>query len=160
MYDLLSDFFQLHEFPDGPILLRDWGITENEFFQTRHREYKLEIVRRLLDLFPDLPFILIGDSGQEDPEIYRELVGLYPRRILAVYIRDVRDDDERRMTIGTLADEVAAAGSALILAEQTLSLAQHAAGQGWIPPDALPAIQAEQEAGAAPRSPLETMLDE
>lgn len=160
MYDLLSDFFQLHEFPEGPILLRDWGITENEFFQTRHREYKLDVVRRLLDLYPDLPFVLIGDSGQEDPEIYRELVGLYPRRILAVYIRDVSHDDERRMAVTTLAGEVAEAGSTLILARETLPLAQHAAGQCWISPDTLTGIQVEQEADAAPRSPLETNLDE
>ena len=39
-----------------------------------------------------LPFVLIGDSGEKDPEIYADIVRAYPDRILAVYIREVRVD--------------------------------------------------------------------
>mgnify|MGYP003653414906 CR=1 FL=1 len=39
--------------------------------------------------YPKLPFILIGDSGEHDADIYKELALLYPERILAIYLRSV-----------------------------------------------------------------------
>jgi hypothetical protein len=114
----------------------------------------------MLDLYSDLPFILIGDSGQEDPEIYYELVGLYPKRILAVYIRNVSRDLKRPEAIRALAKKVVAAGSTLILADNTLPLAEHALAQGWIAPQAMPGIRAEKKADAAPPGPVEKLLGE
>ena len=40
--------------------------------------------------YPSLPFILIGDNSQKDPEIYRAIIDEHPGRILAIYIRNVR----------------------------------------------------------------------
>src|SRR3712207_4319126 len=51
--------------------------------------YKLGIIRALLRTYPGLPFVLIGDSGEEDPEIYHQAAREHPGRIRAVYIRDV-----------------------------------------------------------------------
>lgn len=161
IYDLLSEFFQLQEIPVGPVLfLRDWGISRQEFLAIGHRSHKLTTIRKMLDLYTNLPFILIGDSGQEDPEIYYELVTLYPQRILAIFIRNVSRNLERPEAIRALAEKVAAAGSVLILADDTLPLAQYAIEQGWIAPEALPEIRAEKEADEAPPSPVEKLLDE
>ena len=74
----------------------------------------------MLSLYDDLPFVLIGDSGQRDPEIYTEIVSTHPRRVLAVYIRDVSRNSERDRTIEALAAEMAKAGSSLILAADTM----------------------------------------
>jgi phosphatidate phosphatase APP1 len=49
--------------------------------------------------YPHLNFVLIGDSGQEDPKIYREIVAIFPGRILAVYIRDVQLADREKIAI-------------------------------------------------------------
>ena len=56
------------------------------------REQKTGRIREILDLHPELPFVLLGDSGEKDPEIYADIVRAYPGRILAVYIREVRLD--------------------------------------------------------------------
>ena len=58
-------------------------------------------------MYPALPFVLLGDSGQHDPEIYSEVVRENPGRILAIYIRDVSDgkDDDRAEEIGLLAEQ-------------------------------------------------------
>ena len=157
LYDLLGDFFRLRDIPPGPILLRDWGLSEQELLPTGHRRYKLGVIRRIVDMYPDLPFILIGDSGQEDPEIYTELVSLYPNRILAVFIRNISREPERAEDIKALAQEVIAAGSTLILAENTLPLAEYAAEQGWIAPSALAEIEVEKEQDGT-TSQLEVML--
>ena len=132
LYDLLSDFFALNGIPAGPILLRDWGITEEEVLPTGHRSYKLKWIHSLLNTFSNLPFILIGDNSQEDPEIYRELVRLYPGRILAIYIRNITRQIERSAEVNKLAEEMTGQGTPFLLAEDTFRMAEHAAGQGWI----------------------------
>ena len=148
IYDMLEEFFAVQGIPAGPLMLRDWGLSTKESSPFRHRQHKLETIRRILDTYPALPFLLIGDSGQKDPEIYREIVQLYPNRILAIYIRSITRSAERIAAIQTLAEQVAAAGSALVLADDTLAAARHAAEHGWIAPAALAEIE---QAGAADR---------
>src|SRR5690606_1975618 len=97
------------------LLLRDWGISERGLLPRRHGDHKLGAIRQILECYPALPFILIGDSGQQDPEIYCDVVRQYRGRILAVYIRSVTDDPGRAEAIGRLADEVRSAGSDLLL---------------------------------------------
>lgn len=161
LYDLLSDFFNLQEIPIGPVLfLRDWGINENEVLPSRHRDYKLGVIRRIMDYYDYLPFILLGDSGQEDPEIYHQVVRDYPDRVLAVYIRNVSRRLKRGRAIRALAEEVLEAGSTLILADDTLPMAEHAAKNGWIDPVNLLAIRDKVRQDAEPPGPLEKMLGE
>ena len=161
LYDLLCEFFHLNDIPIGPVLfLRNWGFTHKEQLPTRKRPHKLTMARNMLTQFPHLPFILIGDSGEEDPEIYTELVDAFPNRIRAVYIRNVSRDLHRPAEVRALAEKVLKAGSTLILADDTWPLAQHAAEQGWISPEALVEIDAERQKDATPTNPLEQLLNE
>jgi phosphatidate phosphatase APP1 len=142
IYDMLEEFFAIQQIPAGPLMLRDWGFSSKEESPFRHRQHKLATIRRILDTYPALPFLLIGDSGQQDPEIYREIVRMYPKRILAIYIRSVSRTAERIAAIGALAEQVAAEGSALVLADNTLTAARHAAENGWIAHDELAVVAA------------------
>jgi phosphatidate phosphatase APP1 len=161
LYDLLSQFFHIEDIPLGPVLfLRDWGIKETEFLPIRHKAYKSEVIQKIMDFYQDLPFILIGDSGQEDPEIYYEMVQKYPDRIPAVYIRNVSQDLPRAEEVRKLAEEVVKAGSTLILADNTLPMAEHALEKGWISTEALDEIRYEKELDEAPPSKLEMLLGE
>ena len=146
LHDLLTEFLMLRKIPIGPLLLRDWGVNAQESLPTGHASHKLASIRRILDLFPALPFILIGDSGQEDPEIYHRIVHDYPDRILAVYIRNVVPRPERIGAIRRLADDVEKAGSTLLLTDDTLAAAKHAASKGWITGRALEEVAAETDA--------------
>jgi phosphatidate phosphatase APP1 len=160
-YDLLSQFFNLHSIPVGPVLLlRDWGLTDEEILPLHHKEYKTKAIRRMLQFYPDLPFILIGDSGQEDPEIYTELVSEFPKRIKAVYIRNVSRDLKRPEDIRKLAEQVLKAGSALVLADDSLSIAKHAVEQGFISPQSLPLISEDKQKDEEPPTTLDKMLGE
>ncbi len=86
LHAFLSAFLRHREFPWGPVLLRDLLGTD------AGREPKHGRIEEILDLHPQLKFVLIGDSGEKDPEIYAEIVRTHPGRILAVYIREVRLD--------------------------------------------------------------------
>ena len=143
LHDVIVDFLDAQEIPAGPMLLRDWDIGR-AMLQTR--EYKLAQIREILLTYPRLPFILVGDSGQEDPEIYGAIVREFPGRILAIYIRNVSQHPERSEAIRVLSEEVTAAGSTLLLADDPLSAARHAAGLGWIAEESLGDIGSEKRA--------------
>jgi phosphatidate phosphatase APP1 len=140
LYDALAEFLELRRIPLGPLLLRDWGLPSADPGPGGHAGHKRTHIGRILDTFPALPFILVGDSGQEDPEIYHRAVHDHPERILAVYIRNVSRAPERVEAIRALAAEVEKAGSALILADDTVTAARHAAEHGWIDPSCLTEI--------------------
>ena len=140
LHDLLTEFLTVQKIPLGPLLLRDWGLTGQGMVPSGNKVYKLENIRRILGMFPALPFILIGDSGQEDPEIYHEVVTEHPDRILAVYIRNVTPRPDRIEAIRALAAEVEKTGATLLLCDDTMGAARHAAERGWISPNALSEI--------------------
>jgi phosphatidate phosphatase APP1 len=135
IYDVITEFMDLQNIPRGPVLLRDWDISFGALSSHRHFEHKGAAIRNIMQFYPRLSFILIGDSGQHDPEIYRQ-----------IYIRDVSRNAERSMAIGKLAEEVAASSCALLLAEDTYAAAKHAAEQGWINENALPMVKEEKRA--------------
>jgi phosphatidate phosphatase APP1 len=87
--------------------------------------------------------VLVGDSGQDDPEIYAAVIREHPGRIHAAYIRDVGGNETRSASVRTLATELARDGATLLLAEDTLAAARHAAEHGWIDAAALRDVEAE-----------------
>lgn len=156
IYDVLDEFFAKHGIPVGPILfLREWGLSWKSPLPRKAEEHKRELVRNMLELYRDLPFVLIGDSGQHDPEGYARIVDENPGRVLAVYIRNVSRAPERVAEIEKLAEAVAAAGSSLLLAAESSAMAEHAAELGLIAPEAVAAVRTEQasEGGAGARGP-------
>jgi phosphatidate phosphatase APP1 len=135
IYEVLDEFFNQHEIPIGPILfLREWGLTLEDPLPRRAKGHKLALIQNMLQLYDGLPFVLIGDSGQRDPEIYAKVVREHPGRVKAIYIRDVSRDPERDRAIEELGREMAAAGSPLLLTEDSLEMARHAARHGLIDP--------------------------
>jgi phosphatidate phosphatase APP1 len=143
LYEVIAEFLGLQGLPEGPLLLRDLDIGVGR--RTR-QEHKASAIAEILATYPSLPFVLIGDSGQKDPEIYRALLHDHPGRIPAIYIRSVTPRPERVAAIGRLADEVRAAGSSLVLADDTLALARHAAEHGWIDPARLGEVAGDARA--------------
>jgi phosphatidate phosphatase APP1 len=151
LYDLLIDFMRLNEIPLGPILLQDYGVDETKLFSASHRDHKMAQIRKLLETYPDLPFILIGDSGQHDPEIYRKVLEEVPTRIKAIYIRDVTGT-HRAAEIHKLAKEVREHGGELLFVKNSLEAAKHAVEMGLISASSLPEVSGEKredEAAAA-----------
>jgi phosphatidate phosphatase APP1 len=143
LYDVISGFLEAEEIPAGPLLLRDWDLGRSLL---RNEAHKASHIREILATYPELRFILVGDSAQEDPEIYARVVAAHPGRVLAVYIRNVEPRPERSAAIGRLADAVKAAGSTLVLADDTLTVASHAAAHGWIRREAMREIGGEKRA--------------
>lgn len=144
LYDVLSQFLHLHRIPAGPMDLRDWGISTSGEGPRSHHGHKRAAIDRILRTYPDLQFILVGDSGQQDPEIYRSVVRDHPDRVLAIYIRSVVPDPARIEAVELLAGELAEHGIDLVLAHDTVDAARHAADRGWIPEIAVRGVSVDR----------------
>ena len=136
LYDMLEDFLDVHGVPAGPLFLKDWSPTTLR----DHDRHKLGVIRTLLATYTNVPFVLIGDSGERDPEIYRQVVREYPGRVRAIYIRDVTTK-ERDAAVHAIADELKNMGVEMLLTADTVEAAEHAAEKGLISPNALRALR-------------------
>ncbi|MBK8495246.1 MAG: App1 family protein [Chitinophagaceae bacterium] len=47
--------------------------------------HKFTAIKQILDTYPQLNFVLVGDSGEQDPLIYREVVKHFPGVSLHLY---------------------------------------------------------------------------
>lgn len=90
-YPFLSDFFREHQVPPGTFHMKDFRWKDSTFFNLfkPQQEYKLSKLRPILKAFKKRNFILIGDSGEVDLEIYLKLTLEFPKRVSAIVIRNV-----------------------------------------------------------------------
>jgi len=144
LYDLLKDFLDLNQIPAGPLLLRDFGLMQNKFVGTGHMGHKFKEIQNILLTYPELNFVLIGDSGQEDANIYREVVKQFPTRILAIYIRDVQLPDREKMAVA-VSEELKGHSVPMIVVDNSVEAAEHAAEIGLIYREAIPVIEQEKD---------------
>ncbi|RME95741.1 MAG: DUF2183 domain-containing protein [Bacteroidetes bacterium] len=127
LYDFLDDFLNQNKLPRGPILLRDFGLPYEDR-PSDYRGHKHEQIIQILELYPDLPFVLIGDSGEKDADIYHSVVHEYPGRIKAVYIRDVRSP-KRAKRVRQLLNDLPVPS---MLVQHYADAARHAAEHGLL----------------------------
>lgn len=92
LHGFLTAFMAHRGIPLGPVLLRDLGIDDNKLIKSSHGTHKLRRIGEVLELHPELRVVLVGDSGQHDPQIYADVVEQHPGRVVAVWIREVRHD--------------------------------------------------------------------
>ena len=88
LYPPLLEYLELQGLPPGPILLRDFGWRSN-------KNHKTETIEDILRTYPALPFVLIGDSGEQDAQIYGDIARRFAGRIRAIYIRALRAEKAR-----------------------------------------------------------------
>jgi len=129
----LQGFLARHRFPEGPLVLTDWGPGADSLLRVSTRAHKLSTLRRLAQALPHSRFVLIGDSGQQDPAIYADFCAEHPTRVAAVYIRragaaspagDQRAEQAERLLAGV--------GVPFVIADDTEAMLRHAVAHGLI----------------------------
>lgn len=131
LYELLHEFMDLNRIPHGPMLLQDWGIDEATFILGSHETHKLAQINLILDYYPELNFVLIGDSGQHDPEIYLRVIQAHPKRVLAAFIRDVTPD-LRDQAVTRILEQSNAAGVEMLYVRNSSEAMEHARRMGLV----------------------------
>jgi hypothetical protein len=90
----LSEFVQSNGFPSGTFYLKQFRLKDESFwglFQNPEK-YKPTVIEPLMKRFPHRKFILVGDSGERDPEVYGALARRFPKQVIKIFIRDVTND--------------------------------------------------------------------
>jgi phosphatidate phosphatase APP1 len=142
LYGLLSRFIALRGFPAGPLLLTDWGPSRTNLFRIGAQEHKLGLIRTILDEHPGLGVVLVGDTGQLDPEIYVAAAVEAPDRVRAIYVRRTSDiTAARAVEVGGLVRRAAAVGVPMVMVEDSVQIARHAAGLGLVTDADVTAVQ-------------------
>jgi phosphatidate phosphatase APP1 len=85
----IADHFRAAGFPDGPLLLKRFSKEP----WTEQAAYKWPHLTELVDALPERQWILLGDSGESDPEVYARLQRERPGRVHSIYIHLVTDED-------------------------------------------------------------------
>jgi phosphatidate phosphatase APP1 len=149
LHAMLREFLAVQGLPAGPLLLRDFG--EHLLFGgPAHGLHKGARIDEILGAVPHLPFLLIGDSGEQDPEIYAEVARRHPQRVRAIYIRSVHRSPERRASVLELAALLAPLGVRMRVVEDSTAAAVDMAAAGWINPDAVADVRADARLDRAP----------
>lgn len=133
LYDLLEDFFSINKLPKGTFLLRKLNYSIYKFWKSGggSHEHKYEKIKRLLEFYTEQKFILIGDSGQEDPAIYSKLAFEFPGRIEGIYIRRIRSKSFSEKN-ENLDARLAKVNTSYIEVKDTQQAARHALNKGFI----------------------------
>ncbi|GEQ85483.1 hypothetical protein ULMS_09910 [Patiriisocius marinistellae] len=128
LYRYLEVFLMKNTFPKGPILLR----TLSNFFGKKsldEKPQKQKEIIQLLEMYPEQQFILIGDSGEHDADIYIEIAEAFPNRIKAIYLRSVKHE-ARMLRIKGLFENYKTTPTLLV--ESSEQAEMHAREQGFI----------------------------
>lgn len=160
LYDLLVDFCEHHGLPKGPFLLRDAEIKLSKIWKagTGNHNHKFDKICHILQMHEDNQFILIGDSGQHDAEIYNQIARENPGRVKTIYIRDVRPSrhEEVLKIANKLKEET---GIEMLLVKDTEQAAVHALKKGYVTPECIKDIIAEKVDNQQMESELEQIME-
>jgi phosphatidate phosphatase APP1 len=91
LYGHLAEHLAEEGFPTGSFHLRHFRLRDHLLRRLLllRRSGKLSVIRRLMRRFPERRFLLVGDSGEHDPEIYGTLARRYPRQVVGIFIREL-----------------------------------------------------------------------
>ncbi|UJH92820.1 DUF2183 domain-containing protein [Antarcticibacterium sp. 1MA-6-2] len=128
LYQYLKLFLDYNKFPKGPILLRNFRGPFDRSLKPEKPHKQKEIIN-ILKTYPDLNFILIGDSGEHDASIYTDIAVQYPDRILAIYLRSV--NHRRQMErVQSIVDEFRT--TPVLMMDNSKEAEEHARENGFI----------------------------
>ncbi len=126
LYDLIEDFCTFNNFPKGVFLLREFnsGLVNLWKQGGQNHEHKFDKINQIFKSYPAMSFVLVGDNGQHDPEIYSRIAHRFPGRVKAIYIRTIRKQKDERM-LKIMAD-LESVDVQIVFTPDTINAAQHA----------------------------------
>jgi phosphatidate phosphatase APP1 len=101
LYDMIVRFAELNGLPKAILKLKKIKSGLDDFVMTGGGSHlhKLRKIHNIINFYPELQFILLGDDSQKDPEIYEEICRTFPSNIRAVYIRQTRKRPKPEATV-------------------------------------------------------------
>lgn len=93
LYRFIVKFTEIHQLPRAVLLLKDIKTSLRDFFFTGrgNHNHKFDKIKHILEFYPNLQYVLLGDDSQHDPFLYEAICKIFPITVKAVYIRQTGD---------------------------------------------------------------------
>lgn len=128
IYDSIYTFLTIKKFPKGPIFLRDYGA----HMLKKKKEadiHKLRTIRHIMELYPGLPFLMLGDTASEDADFYLKFADEFPGRVKAIYIRHTKDTANARRIAKIVQSR---SDVNIVMVKKSAEIIEHARAHGFI----------------------------
>ena len=101
LYRFIAKFTEIHKLPKAVLLLKDIKTSLTDFFFSGRggHNHKFEKIKHILEFYPNLKYILLGDDSQHDPFLYEAICKIFPVTVKAVYIRQTGEHKKEKVTI-------------------------------------------------------------
>jgi len=134
LYDFIVEFIRTNDLPKGVFLLSQMKRFK-DFWRSGQTNLSTKFMRivRIIEAYPHLQFILLGDDSQQDPAIYSSIVSHFPDKVIAVYIRCVRQLNEEKVKL--IISEIESKGVSCCYFKHSAEAVIHSKMIGLISPD-------------------------
>ncbi|MBF2708167.1 App1 family protein [Flavobacterium soyangense] len=101
LYRFIIKFTEIHKLPKAVLLLKDIKSSLTDFLWTGKgsHNHKFEKIKHILEFYPNLKYVLLGDDSQNDPFLYEAICKIFPVTVKAVYIRKTDNQDKEKVSI-------------------------------------------------------------
>jgi phosphatidate phosphatase APP1 len=101
LYRFIIKFTEIHKLPKAVLLLKDIKSSLTDFLWTGRggHNHKFEKIKHILEFYPNLKYVLLGDDSQHDPFLYEAICKIFPVSVKAVYIRKTDNQDKENVLI-------------------------------------------------------------
>ena len=101
LYRFIVQFTEIHQLPKAVLLLKDIKSHLSDFFRTGRggHNHKFEKIKHILEFYPNLKYILMGDDSQHDPFLYEAICKIFPVTVKAVYIRKTGKKEKEKVSV-------------------------------------------------------------
>lgn len=99
LYRFITKFTEIHKLPKAVLLLKDIKTSLTDFFLTGrgNHNHKFEKIKHILEFYPNLEYVLLGDDSQHDPYLYEAICKIFPVTVKAVYIRQTGSNKKEKV---------------------------------------------------------------
>ena len=101
LYRFIVKFTEIHQLPKAVLLLKDIKTNLRQLFwsfKPERHNHKFEKIKHILEFYPHLQYVLLGDDSQEDALLYEAICKIFPLSVKAVYIRQTGSSKKDRIT--------------------------------------------------------------
>lgn len=101
LYRFIIQFTQINKLPKAVLLLKDIKTSLTDLFITGRGDHnhKFEKIKHILEFYPNLQYILLGDDSQHDPYLYENICKIFPVNVKAVYIRQTGHSKKSKVDV-------------------------------------------------------------
>ncbi|TDD93764.1 App1 family protein [Flavobacterium cellulosilyticum] len=101
LYNFIVKFNEIHMLPKAVLLLKDIKSSLTDFLWEKREghNHKFDKIKHILEFYPHLKYVLIGDDSQDDPYLYEAICKIFPVSVEAVYIRKTRKQEKEKVSL-------------------------------------------------------------